>query len=274
VPGELMIGPAEPVWADGSNGDLACAGDGRTIAFAGTTGAFVVTAGQPDSQRKLAGHADPRYVAITGDGRWVATGSHNGTNVNVWDATTGRRVRELPVGRSRVAFSPDGQWLATASDGLSLWTVRDWKQVWQGAGQYLSAHAFTADGRFIAVETGSGTIVLYATRDGREIARLADPHGRLQMWLVFSPDSRFLAGISHDSKGLTVWDVQEVENRLERMGAGAERVSLAETAGDTRDFPLKISTPFNSDSEAHAESDSPQTAPGDGPHPPGESGND
>jgi serine/threonine protein kinase/WD40 repeat protein len=270
VPGELMIGPPESVSPMGSNGDLASAGDGRTIAFGGTAGAFVIDADRPESLRRLAGHADPRYVSITRDGRWVATGSHNGTNVNVWDATTAKLVRELPFGRSRVAFSPDGQWLATASEGLSLWRVGDWKQVWQGAGQNLSAHAFTADGRFIAVETGLGTIVLYATLNGREIARLTDPYGRLQMWLVFSPDSRFLAGISHDSRGLTVWDLREVEDHLERMGVGAERVSSPETAGDASEDPLTISTPFKSDSESHAELDSRQNAPGDGPNLPGE----
>jgi serine/threonine protein kinase/WD40 repeat protein len=246
VPGELLIGPAEPVWADGSNGDLACAGDGRTIAFGGNAGAFVIDGDRPESLRQLAGHVDPRYVAIARDGRWVATGSHTGANVNVWDPTTGKRVRELPQGASRVAFSPDGTWLATTGDGLSLWKAGDWKRVWQGAGQSHSAHAFTGDGRYIAVETGTGTIVLYATRDGREIARLTDPNGCRQVWLAFSPDSRYLAGIFYDFKGLAVWDLREVEDRLERLGAGVESISSPDASHVARHLPITMAARFDS----------------------------
>ncbi len=250
LPGELIIGPPESVSAVGSNGDLASAGDGRAIAFGGTAGAFVIEADRPDSLHQLEGHADPRYVAITRDGRWIATGSHNGTNVIVWDAATGEPLRKLPLGASRVAFSPDGKWLATTGDGLSLWRTGDWDRVWQGEGQSFSAHAFTVDGRFVAIETGSGTIVLYATSRGDEIARLTDPDGRRQIWLTFSPDSRFLVGISYDFKGLSAWDLREVEDRLEPLGAGTERVSPPNAADDAHHFPFTVATRFETNAQS------------------------
>jgi WD40 repeat protein len=243
APGELIVGPADPVWPTGTNGDLAGTPDGRMIAFGGNSAAYVISADRPDSWRTLGDHADPRYVDISCDGRWVATGSHNGTNVNIWDAETGTLVRELPMGASHVAFSPDGTSLATTGDGLSLWSVSDWSRVWQGAGQNYSAPAFTADGRFIAVETGPGAIALYATPTGHEVARLADPYGRRQAWLAFSHDARFLAAIPYDFKGLALWNLGEVEDRLEKLGAGGERVSSPDRADDAlENFPLTMTT--------------------------------
>ena len=66
-------------------------------------------------------------------------------------------IRDLPLGNSRVAFSPDGQRLLTTANGLQLWSVDDWQPLWTG-GAPLGAHAFSADGRFVAVDAGTGQI--------------------------------------------------------------------------------------------------------------------
>src|SRR5262249_22899407 len=154
---------------------------------------------------------------------------------------TGTLVRELPQGASHVSFSPDGTWLATTGDGLTLWSVRDWSRAWQGAGQRFSAHAFSADGRFVAVESGSGQVVLYGTAHGREVARLADPYGRRQAWLAFSHNARSLAAIPYDFKGLALWNLGEVEDRMEKLRADGERVSSPHEEADALDkVPLTL----------------------------------
>src|SRR5262249_35796214 len=119
----------------------------------------------------------------------------------------------------------------------------NWNPVWQGAGQNFSAHAFTPDGRFIAVESWTGTIVLYAMPTGREGARLTDPYGRRQAWMAFSPDARFRAAVPNDFKGLALWNLGEVEDRLEQLGAGGERVSATDAGDDSPDKnPLTVTT--------------------------------
>jgi tetratricopeptide (TPR) repeat protein len=122
-----------------------------------------------------------------------------------------------------------------------LWSVGDWSRVWQGAGQNFSAHAFTADGRFIAVESGAGAIVLYDTPTGREVARLTDPYGRRQAWMAFSPDARYLAAIPYDFKGLALWNLAEVEDRLDQLAVGGQRISSTDTVNDFLDsIPLTL----------------------------------
>jgi tetratricopeptide (TPR) repeat protein len=97
------------------------------------------------------------------------------------------------------------------------------------------AQAFTADGRFIAAQTLSGAVVLYAAPTGREVARLSDPQGRSQVWLAFSHDARFLAAIPYGSKAVSVWNIGEVEDRLEKLGAGGERISSRDRAHESLD---------------------------------------
>jgi WD40 repeat protein len=252
--GTLVVGPAVGVLPTGTNGDLDVTPDGRTVAFAGTAGAFVWHADRPDGRQDLQGHRDPRYVSVSPDGRWIATGSHLDTQVKIWDGRTGTLVRELDLSGSRVAFSPDGAWLATTSGGFSLWSVGDWNRAWQGVGDYSSTQAFSPDGRVVAVGARAGLIVLYETASRREVARLADPNGVSPSWLKFSPDLRYLAGISHDFKNLFVWDLHEIDRRLKEMGIAWDWPSARAAPSDEPEMiPLKIAARVDSRSDASAQ---------------------
>jgi tetratricopeptide (TPR) repeat protein len=99
-----------------------------------------------------------------------------------------------------------------------LWSVDGWEKTWQGAGQSFSAIAVAPGGRTVAVETGAGVIVLYETQSGREIARLTDPDGHRQVEFAFSPDQRYLAGITYDFKHLCLWELSEIGDRLQELG--------------------------------------------------------
>jgi WD40 repeat protein len=248
--GTLVVGPANRVLPAGTNGDLDVTPDGRTVAFAGTTGAFVWHADRPDICQELKGHRDPRYVTVSPDGRWIATGSHTDTQVKIWEARTGTLIRELDLLGSRVAFSPDGAWLGTTSGGFTLWSVGDWNRAWQGAGDYSSAQAFSPDGRVVAVGASAGLIVLYETVSRREVARLADPNGVSPSWLKFSPDLRYLTGVSHDFKNLFVWDLHEIDRRLKEMGIEWDWPSArAAPSHEPEMIPLKIAACVESRSQ-------------------------
>src|SRR5262245_40388485 len=215
---EIACGPPLTIVRHGANGDFELAPDGRTLAAGGTAGAFVWPADHPDTVQWLQGHVDPRYVALSPDGRLVATGSQTAALVKVWDAQTAALVREIGLGSSRVDFSSDGDRLLTTDGGLALWSVNGWEKTWQGAGQSFSAIAVAPGGRTVAVETGAGVIVLYETQSGREIARLTDPNGHRQVEFAFSPDQRYLAGITYDFKHLCLWDLSEIGDRLQELG--------------------------------------------------------
>src|SRR5262249_35755677 len=152
-------------------------------------------------------------IALSPDGRMAATGCLNGSLVRVWDAQSGAPLRDLPLGSSRVAFSPDGRRLLTTSNGLELWSTDDWRPLWKGAGISLSAHAFSPDGRLVAVDSGAGQVVLYTTADGRTIARLNDPYPAALHTLAIGPDGECLAGISRDLQQLFVWDLGNAPGR-------------------------------------------------------------
>jgi WD40 repeat protein len=248
--GTLVVGPATRVLAAGTNGDLALTPDGRTVAFGGTSGAYLWHADRPESLQELK-HRDPRFVAVSPDGRWVATGSHTDTEVKIWDAGTGSLVRELALLGSRVEFSPDGAWVSSTSGGLALWSVGDWKRAWKAAGDSSSAQAFSSDGRVVADGVGAGVIVLHESASGREVARLADPDGQRPNCLTFSPDQRYLASISFDFKNLYVWDLHEIDRQLTELGVAWQwPSSRAAPPVEPDRVPLKIASRVETRSEA------------------------
>jgi Flp pilus assembly protein TadD len=190
------------------------------------------------------------WVAFSHDGRWIATGSHIDTEVKIWDARTGALVRDLGLLGSRVWFSPDGAWLSTTSGGFTLWSVGDWKRAWQGAGDFSSSHAFSPDGRVVAVGAGTCEIVLYEISAGREVARLTDPNGQRPAWMPFSPDQRYLTGISYDFKNLFMWDLHEIDHRLKELGVPWEwPPSKPAPSVEPDRTPLKIVTRVESRSQ-------------------------
>jgi WD40 repeat protein/Tfp pilus assembly protein PilF len=249
--GTLVVGPATRVLPAGTEADLAITSDGRTVVFGSSVGAYVWHADDPDNRRELQGHRDPRYVAVSPDGRWIATASHTGIEVKIWDGRSGTHVRDLGLMGSRVEFSPDGAWLATTSNGLTLWSVGDWKAAWHGTGDSTSALAFSPDGSIVAVGAGEGAIALHETASGRELARLTNPDGQRPSWMTFSPDQRHLAGISFDNKSLSVWDLHEVDCRLKKLGVAWEWPSSRALKPDQQEsIPLKIDVRVESRREA------------------------
>jgi tetratricopeptide (TPR) repeat protein len=69
--------------------------------------------------------------------------------------------------------------------------------------------------------------------------------------MTFSPDQRYLAGISFDNKNLSVWDVHEVDRQLTNLGVALEWASARAAPPDYHELtPLKIVSRVESRSEA------------------------
>jgi len=177
---------------------------------------------RPNAPLALSPHDDVRSIALSPDGKLVATGAQHGKLVRIWNADSGSLVRDLDLGSSRVAFSPDGRRLLTTGNGLELWSVDDGRKLWKGAGESLSALAFSPDGRLAAVDAGTGQILLYAADDGRIVARLADPYPTALHVIAFAPDGQSLVGISRDLFQVFAWNLESLMRNLSKSGLDAE----------------------------------------------------
>jgi hypothetical protein len=181
---------------------------------------------------------DTRFVAVSPKGEWVATGSHGSTDVyvKIWEARTGRHVADLPVeSSSLVGFSPDGRWLLTTGGGCRLCSVGTWREGPKIGGE-LGAFAFSPDSKVLAVEAGSGTVLLLDPDTGREYARLEDPNQDRAGALTFSTDGSQLFASTHDSPAVHVWDLRAIRAELAKRGLDWDLPPYPEH-GDPKDAP-------------------------------------
>ncbi len=194
---------------------IAFSPDGRVLASGsadGTAKLWDVASGR--ELRTLAGHRDQVIsVAFSPDGRMLATGSGDQT-VKLWDTAGGNELRTLrghsaPI--TSVAFSPDGRVLASgsgqlggdgvnANNAIKLWDVASGAALRTliGHSAWVTAVAFSRDGKLLASASGDRTVKLWDTTSGREQRTLGGFLGRVSS-LAFSPDGRMLAAGAHDS---------------------------------------------------------------------------
>jgi eukaryotic-like serine/threonine-protein kinase len=217
--GTLRIGPPQRLPFPPSPHQIATNRDGQVMASPQGEGALVWHAHNGNELIKLAPQHDVRFVAVSPRGEWIATGSHSSTDVyvKVWDAHSGRHVVDLPVeGSSLVGFSPDGRWLLTTGGGHRLWEVGSWKEGPKIGG--MNGFAFSPDSKVLAVEAGSGTVLLLDPDTGREYAHLEDPNQDRAYSLAFSPDGSQLFASTKDSPAVHAWDLRAIRAELAKRG--------------------------------------------------------
>lgn len=148
------------------------------------------------------------------DNRWVAVPTKTGTDFH--DCETGRRIRSWKgvPGAARAA-SPSGRLIVCAVDDEPSVCV-----VEQATGKrvckldckprYLVRPRFVVspDGRIVAGDLHSATIVLWDALTGKELGKLVGHRGEIRS-LAFTPDGRHLVSGSEDTTVL-VWDYRSV----------------------------------------------------------------
>jgi WD40 repeat protein len=200
---------------------IAFSPDGRVLASGSadhTAKLWDVASGR--ELRTLSGHAEQvMSVTFSPDGRILASGSGDRT-IKLWDAANGNGLRTL-TGHSTwinsVAFSPDGRILASgsgllggdgvnANNAIKLWDVASGSELRTliGHGAWVTAVAFSRDGKLVGSASGDRTVKLWDAASGREQRTLGGFVDRVSS-LAFSPDGRVVAAGAHDST-VKLWD--------------------------------------------------------------------
>lgn len=155
-----------------------------------------------------------RSIAWSPDGSLLVGSSGDFTFVH--DASPGAKgqvLAELVLGRlnlcESMAFSPDQSQLAVGCrDSLRVWTTGVWerwsKSIWVDTFHIYDVQ-WSADQRFIAIETANHIRMYDFVKD--EI-RIHFEQDSMVNDFAFTPDSRFLLGVTNDAK-VRVWDVSD-----------------------------------------------------------------
>lgn len=169
--------------------------------------------------RLFRAHQAPIYsIAFSPEGGLFASGGGDSA-VFLWNLAT---KGNWPLYEARppirgVRFSPDGTLLAAGGLGsVVLWTVQkergaSFQQELKLEGQVFNLE-FSPDGRTLAIEDGSGVILLWDVKTG-ERRTLLGHEGPLEK-LAFSPKGERLASASWDGT-VRLWDVTDWRTALE-----------------------------------------------------------
>jgi WD40 repeat protein len=178
-------------------------------------------------------------VAFAPDGKTLVSGSYDAMP-RLWDVPGAREVKTIGDGRMPVyaaAFGPGGRRVYLQTGNVSGHAVRVWeaasaKEVrLAGHQSYLTALAFSADGKRLATGSADATAAVWDVAARRELQRL--PAGQADVTAVaFTADGRTLL-TGGAASNVHVWDVvRGTESRNFKTGAGYfGRVAFAPGGG-------------------------------------------
>jgi WD40 repeat protein len=224
VPGGVRIGGQETiVSAPGSDFQRGSfSPDGRWLVLPGHRRSLLVGTHESNRIVEFSTGRAQSFASVSPDHLWVAAASHVGQVVTVWDARDGRFARQLVSGENaQLAFSPDSRTLATATPReCALWDTRSWQaqRRWPlgMSGGVPVPVTFSPNGLWLAVAATRSEIRLLDTRTGSELATLTPPLPQNLDSLVFSADSRYLAGHTL-ARVVHVWDLHALRRELKLM---------------------------------------------------------
>jgi WD40 repeat protein len=193
-----------------------------TFASAGVDGKVIVWELPAEKMaHTLTSPAAVRALALTPDGKTVASAGDDAA-VQLWDVATGKAGPKLEGSKDwllSLAFSAEGKTVAAGGyDGkLRLWQVSSGKKLVEVEGQppappntparpanVLASHAFSPDGKTVAVGGSDAQIHLFQTTDGK-LVRSLPGHTSTVTGLAFHPSGSLLASSSKD-RTVRLWN--------------------------------------------------------------------
>jgi WD40 repeat protein len=182
-----------------------------------------------------------RRFALSGDGRLLIGLPREIDPVRqaipLWEVSSGERSGELaPAEDDASGFvhatpSPDGRLLfkycqpasfdasvESSELSLSVWDLRDKHRLWQAkCSTLVSAWAFSADGKLLAVGYQNGFVEIWDARAGEELFRW-QPHGEREVrHLAFTPDGTDVA-CGDGGSPVRILHLAELKRQLAAMG--------------------------------------------------------
>jgi hypothetical protein len=171
-------------------------------------------------------------MVFSADCRTLVVSGREDAMFRTFDVVTGKQLREVHRPTAQfLAFAPGGKravcydYRAAAVEVCDVETARI---VWKSDNLHLgprmmgvNAAAFSSDGKLLALHGGNGEVELWNADNGRTVRVLrANPNGGggAFKFIVFSPDSKLVAGGGHTDDSLHVWAVATGKERL-RMKA-------------------------------------------------------
>jgi WD40 repeat protein len=193
--------------------DMAITADGSlliTTSEDGTARASELEQGQ--CLRVLAGHQGPiNALALDPFGRFIVTGGSDGT-VRVWDLASARTLHVLtaPQGATALALSPCTRYLLVGCGDFSVrvFDILSGQSMGTMIGhtRWISAVAFTPDGKRAVSAGHGGSLRVWSLRSGRCCALMEGHSGRINSMDV-SEDGRLAATGGEDGIAC-VWNLK------------------------------------------------------------------
>jgi WD40 repeat protein len=202
--------------------------------------------------RSLEGHFDWVYRAVfTADSQSLVTSSSD-RSVRIWNVSTGVEVLRLMGHASQVfdvSVSPDHKHIASASQDQ---TARIWDITPSGSHELYTftsqdriySMALTSDGKQLAAGLGGKGVEIWKPYPVSAQPELTITNGMTGIveGLAYSPDDRYLAGVSRDGQ-LAVWDAKSNYNNVwQEKVDGRVFWTVAFVPGGPSGGPLRLIT--------------------------------